>query len=126
MGVTEIVDTRGELAPWFTPHVDRFNNWIERGAQADMDWMTQQRHVRVDPRVLIPEVRSGVTLWLSHHFSEELTQHSRSYEARVARYAWGRDYHNVLRRVLRQLIKWIKTQRWARSVPWECGPQPGP
>ena len=110
MGVTEVVDAEGTLAPWFTPHAERFQDWLARGAHADMTWMNQQRDARVDPRVLVSGVRSGVTLWLSHHFSDDLIGPSQGYEARVARYAWGRDYHNVLRRVLRQLIKWIKSQ----------------
>jgi len=108
MGVTELVDQQGNLAPWFEPHQERFNAWLARGAHAEMTWMAQQQQARSDPRVLIPDVRSAVTLWLSHHFSEELIQHSRAYEARVARYAWGRDYHNVLRRVVRRLVKWIR------------------
>lgn len=114
MGITQLVDDEGRLVDWFMPHAHRLEEWLRRGDHAEMSWMHERREARQDPRVLLPEVRSGITLWISHHFPEELSadeaRQARGYEARVARYAWGRDYHNVLRRILRRLSKWIQAR----------------
>lgn len=110
MGVTEVVDDRGQLAEWLHPHIIRFNEWLDRGAHAEMEWMISQREARSDPRLLLPAVRSGVALWISHHFPDASPSTPRPYRARVARYAWGRDYHNVLRRVTRRLTKWVQSR----------------
>ncbi len=122
IGLTEVVNESGELASWFLPQVQRLRDWVSRGAHADLKWMEDQLDKRCDPRILLPNVRSALALWVSHHFPEprehEISLYSSDSlsslgsasekQARVARYAWGRDYHNVLRRVLRRLNKWLK------------------
>jgi epoxyqueuosine reductase len=106
LGTVELVNNQGGLADWYAEHSLRLTQWLNKGAHAEMEWMERQVDKRCDPRLLLPEVKSAVTLWISHHFSsKDLPQ---EIEAKVARYAWGRDYHNVLRRVLRQLGKWSK------------------
>ena len=112
IGLTELVNQDGALAHWYSPHVDRLKSWIERGDHGEMTWMESQIEKRCDPRELLPKVRTAITLWLGHHFSEppKLEDQGNVTRGKVARYAWGRDYHNVLRRVLRQLDKWLKGQ----------------
>lgn len=111
MGTVDLVDEYGNLAPWYNAHIQRFNDWLAREAYGDMEWMVTQADKRCDPRLLLPEVKSGVALWIGHQFPlpASAQQEAKSQKsAKVARYAWGRDYHNVLRRVLRQLGKWMK------------------
>ena len=81
MGITELVDDEGHLVDWFIPHAHRLEEWLIRGDHAEMSWMYERREARQDPRILLPKVRSGVTLWISHHFPEELSAD----EARQAR-----------------------------------------
>lgn len=91
---------------WFAQHVARLEDWIGVGAQASMEWMSTQLDLRCDPQLLLPDARSALVLWLGHRFEPPMRPPYRT--ARVATYAWGRDYHNILRRVLRQLGKLVK------------------
>ena len=67
IGLTELVNQEGELVEWYKPHIDRIRDWIDRGDHAEMSWMESQIDKRCDPRLLLPEVRSAITLWLGHH-----------------------------------------------------------
>lgn len=71
-----------------------------------MEWMTSQLDARCDPQRLLPGARSALVLWLGHRF--EPPERPAHLTGRVATYAWGRDYHNILRRVLRQLVKRVR------------------
>jgi epoxyqueuosine reductase len=74
---------------------------IARGAEADMAWLRTQRDVRLDPRKLMPEVRSVVALAVAHSGQAAPLPAG---HAGVARYARGRDYHTVLKRKLKTLV----------------------
>jgi len=88
---------------WLTRHTERLKAWVDEGAHAELDWMTSQLDKRCDPQLLLPGARSALILWLGHRF--EPPPRPPLITGRVAAYAWGRDYHNILRRVLRQLAK---------------------
>lgn len=105
IGTTELVNQEGELVDWYLKHSTQLLKWLKNDQHADMVWMETQADKRCDPRLLLPGVRTAVALWLSHHF--ETPENQQTPPVKVARYAWGRDYHNVLRRVLRQLGKWL-------------------
>ena len=77
---------------------------IEQGHIAGLAWFTPDRaSFSCTPANLLPEVRSIISLGLSYLNSEPiLTDGSR---ARVARYAWGRDYHEVLKEKMTALYE---------------------
>ncbi|MCH2102876.1 MAG: tRNA epoxyqueuosine(34) reductase QueG [Planctomycetes bacterium] len=79
----------------------RFEAWLEAGHHADMDWLARNRDRILDPRLTLPEARSVVVLGLGH--SREPVELPGG--GRVARYAAGRDYHNVMGRMLRKLAR---------------------
>jgi len=72
---------------------------LAHGWEADMAWLGTQRALRLDPAALLPGARSVLALALSYGEGEE----PEPGEARVARYARGRDYHAVMRRKLKVL-----------------------
>ncbi|HET9594446.1 MAG TPA: tRNA epoxyqueuosine(34) reductase QueG [Anaeromyxobacteraceae bacterium] len=74
---------------------------LARGAEADMVWLRTQRDVRLDPRRLLEGARSVVALALSYL---EAGGSPEPPQARVARYARGRDYHAVMKRRLKDLL----------------------
>ena len=86
---------------------ERLRRWIAEGRHADMAWMADTAEVRIDPGHpgMLPSVRSVVVL---------VTPYARGAErvgpapGRVARYARGRDYHNVVRKRLRKLASWLR------------------
>ena len=81
-----------------------------------MAWMAREPDKRSDPRRLLPECRSVVVLAMNYWAGSE-SGVSRAGMARVARYAWGRDYHRVIGRKLKNLTQWLEatSERPARS-----------
>ncbi|MDZ4774707.1 MAG: tRNA epoxyqueuosine(34) reductase QueG [Planctomycetota bacterium] len=84
------------LAP--PPAAGRFDAWLAAGRHGDMEWLARDRERIVDPRKVLPQGMSIVVLGLAHsRAAVELAD-----GARVARYAAGRDYHNVMAHKLRK------------------------
>jgi epoxyqueuosine reductase len=88
--------------------------WLAAGHQAEMAWMADPRRRAVEQ--LLPGVRSLLAVGLSYYVAAEPAPDS----LRVARYGWGRDYHRVIERRLRQLGHWLELQvpgvRWRACV----------
>ena len=93
---------------WYALHQKRLQEWIDRGDFAGMEWMVTNLQSRLVPDVLLPGVKSALVLWLNHSF--DLPPQPNYLTGRIARYAWGRDYHSILRKVLRKAIKTLKAE----------------
>lgn len=83
---------------------DRMGEWIARGFHADMHWLAETAALRQDARLRQPGARSVVVVARSY-FHERPAAPPRS--GRVARYAWGKDYHKVLKTPLKQLARFL-------------------
>lgn len=71
---------------------------IATGAFSGMPWFSEERaHVAGDPRNLLPEVRSIISLGLSYRTTEPEDGPGTGPRGRIARYAWAQDYHAVLK-----------------------------
>jgi len=79
---------------------DRLGEWLNRGYQADMDWLTRTREVRQDVQKKLPGAKSVVVLTRNYYTERPKKQPN---TGRVSRYAWGRDYHNALKKPLKRL-----------------------
>jgi epoxyqueuosine reductase len=87
-------------------NAERLQAWLSLGYQADMAWMADPRRLDID-RVM-PNARSVIAVALNYYTPY---QRPNSPEVgKVARYAWGRDYHKVLGRKLKQLTSWLIQQ----------------
>ena len=84
----------------------RYEEWVREGNAAGMAYMERERPRRWDPRDLLPEARSVVTFAVNF-FSGAPRVEPRRGCGRVARYAWGKDYHEVVRERL---------ERWTESL----------
>ena len=85
---------------------DRLTEWLRRGYQGSMAWMARTPEKRADPRQVLPGCRSLVSVglnYLTNHRADE-----RPGRGRIARYAWGKDYHKVLGERLTQLEQAIR------------------
>jgi epoxyqueuosine reductase len=86
--------------------LSRLTEWLHRGYQGTMAWMGRTPEKRADPQQVLPGCRSVISVGLNY-----LTDHradERPGYGRVARYAWGRDYHKVLGDRLTQLEQDIR------------------
>ena len=81
-----------------SPHGDAFLQWLQRGYAGEMRYMAREPQRRLDPRHLLPEVRSIIVVardyWVPASVEGLLSDPSRG---RISRYAWGKDYHDVLK-----------------------------
>lgn len=84
-------------------HNDHFLSWLRQGGNADMAYMANYQDQRLDPRVMHPGTKSVISLALNYYPSKPLP--SDTYQ--FAYYAYGKDYHDVMRQHLRPLADFI-------------------
>lgn len=111
----------GIAAATAADNFDRLQEWLARGCAGEMAYMHRQAEARRHPNAILPDVRSVVMVGMNYKPGERRagTFTSTPFPAgdrvrirgRVARYARGKDYHDVLRERLNQLLAWIQTQR---------------
>jgi epoxyqueuosine reductase len=89
---------------------DRLRDWLDRGFAGDMDYMHRHAGARRHPESVLPEVRSVVMLGMNYNPGNG-PEESVSGTGRVARYARGADYHDVLRERLNHLLAWLQEER---------------
>jgi epoxyqueuosine reductase len=92
--------------------------WLARGGAAGMAWLTAERVRRAcDPAALLPGARSFIAVGIGYRPAGEPRGGPAPAPAggRIARYAWGRDYHDVLKRKLWALVRWLE-ERLGRPV----------
>ena len=84
-------------------HVEQ---WLENEREGEMGYLTRNKEKRYDPRLLVEGTKSIVTV-LYNYFPK---QHIGGDKFKIAKYAYGADYHDVLKRKMRQLLERIETQ----------------
>ena len=84
------------------------DNWLERGFQGSMQYMENHFDKRLDPRLLVDGAQSVISV--IHNYFPEEEEVLRSGGPKVSRYAWGEDYHRVLKKKLYQLFQFIQDQ----------------
>lgn len=86
----------------------RLHEWLGRGFQGEMAWLEREPEKRTDPRLIFPEARSVIVVAVNYYTDH---QHADSTDAgKISRYAWGDDYHDVVREKLKELLSWIKIE----------------
>ena len=80
-------------------HARHVRQWIDEGRQADMDYMRNHTDMRLDPRLLMKGVKSIVSVAMNY----TPAQHIASDQLQFAAYAYGEDYHDIVKKKLRQL-----------------------
>lgn len=88
------------------PHHDAYARWIEKGFHGSMRYLHDHLKLKSHPESLLPSVQSIVAVTLN--YNQPLAH--KPGEARIARYALGRDYHKVLRKKLKALGDWVTLQ----------------
>lgn len=86
----------------------RFRQWIEDGKHGDMIWMENRIDQRINPRILWDDAQSVIMLGMSYAPSSDpfLLEDHKS-KGRISVYARGKDYHDVVKKALKRLARWI-------------------
>ncbi len=87
---------------------ERLHQWLGEGMHGDMIWMEARAHHRESPTGLWPEVRSVISLGMSYAPAvDPLALAGEGERARISVYAQGADYHDVMKRALKALARWL-------------------
>ena len=94
-------------ATWLEEESVHVEQWLEGQREGEMGYLTRNKEKRYDPRLLVEGTRSIVTV-LYNYFPKH--QIGNTCKFKIAKYAYGADYHDVLKRKLRQLLGHIENQ----------------
>ena len=82
----------------------RLEKWLNKGFHGEMKYMENHFDMRIDPTLLVPGAKSVITLLYNYFPEQEQSQHL----PKVAKYAYGKDYHLVIREKLTVFLNKIR------------------
>ena len=87
---------------------ERFEEWLGEGRHGAMEWMESRKAQRASPQGLWPEARSVIALGMSYAPDvDPLALDGDNERARISVYAQGRDYHDVVKKALKAVARWM-------------------
>jgi epoxyqueuosine reductase len=90
-------------------YADYLRRWLDDGQHGTMRWLANRFDERTDPAVYLPGARSVVCVAMNYHVPlAEVPEEDRPHHAKVARYALGDDYHEIIKDRLHALADWIR------------------
>jgi epoxyqueuosine reductase len=84
----------------------RLEKWLSKGMHGTMQYMENNFDLRIDPSKLVPGAKSVITLLKNYYPSQQ----QNTAAPKISKYAYGNDYHDVIRSSLKQLLLGIKEQ----------------
>lgn len=94
----------------------RLRQWLDEGCHGDMIWMAETAERRASPAGLWPEVRSVISLGMSYApASDPRALAERPELGRISVYAQGGDYHDVIKKALKALARWLVAEAAAST-----------
>lgn len=128
-------------------HGNEFQTWLKQGAAGEMEWMARGAEKRGDPQKVLPGARSVIVVALNyfqgngHAMETERRSSDRRMDdggleaavpgsrrpddaatGRIARYAWGEDYHEVMLRKLEELGAFLSEHGGIQKCYVDTGP----
>lgn len=101
------------------PHAEEFRSWLREGAAGEMQWMERGAEKRVDPQQVLPGARSIIIVALNYWQGAETAPRT---PGRIARYAWGDDYHETMLEKLEQLSAFLTELGGTQKCYVDTGP----
>jgi epoxyqueuosine reductase len=84
----------------------RLEQWLSKGMHGSMQYMENNFDLRIDPAKLVPGAKSVITLLLNYFPENKQPQNA----PKISKYAYGNDYHEVIRSKLKLFLQLIKEQ----------------
>ena len=91
-------------ADFLEEQAPRLEKWLSSGMHGKMDYMEQNIDKRLDPRLLVNNAKSIVSLLLNYYNPEKQTDTT---APKISQYAYGKDYHFVIKDKLKELLQFI-------------------
>ena len=107
-------------------HSDQFGEWLDEGAHGEMNYMARGEEKRRDPNKILPGAKSIIVLALNYFHSEpewRLAEAEKpGLRGRIARYAWGDDYHELIEAKLRKIDNFLREFGGTQKCYVDTGP----
>lgn len=120
------------------PHADAFRQWLADGRAGEMAWLERNQDRRTDPQQVVPGARSVIVLGMNYfqlpigdcQLKDAATQAQianrqspiGNVRGRIARYAWGDDYHDLIEGKLQIIDDWLAARGGRQRHYVDTGP----
>jgi epoxyqueuosine reductase len=94
-------------AEFLEEEAPRLENWLNNNMHGQMSYMQNYFDKRLDPRLLVPGAKSVISMLLNYYPSQEQQDPS---APKISKYAYGADYHFVIKEKLNALLEFMKEQ----------------
>ena len=92
-------------AEFLSEEATNLESWLKSSFNGEMSYMERNFDKRLDPRLLVPGCKSVISL-LFNYYTEK--KDKKDYEPKISSYAYGKDYHFVIKEKLKKLLSRIK------------------
>ena len=100
IGITQAVSTPVEKA--------NLDTWLQKGHHGSMEWIVKRKNERGDIFEYFPGAKSVISVGMNYYSGHD--QNDLQSEYKISNYAWGDDYHDVLKSSLFKLLGWLKEE----------------
>jgi epoxyqueuosine reductase len=104
------------------PHAEEFRHWLDEGEHGEMSYMERGEEKRRDPQKVLAGARSMVVLAMNYFQGHRKAGHTPAVTGRIARYAWGDDYHDLIDRKLHQIDEFLREFGGQQKCYVDTGP----
>jgi len=102
--------------------ISNFDRFLAEGRHGEMDYLARGRDARADPAQLLPGVQSAVVLGTD--YAHPRPPDPGGLTGKVACYAWGRDYHNLISKRLRKVVRDLRAEVSGFEGYWSVDARP--
>jgi epoxyqueuosine reductase len=107
----------------FAPHANAFRNWLDEGGHGEMSYMERAEEKRRDPQKVLPDARSIVVLAMNYFQGDAADTATAAVKTgKIARYAWGDDYHNLIQSKLDKIDEFLREFGGQQKCYVDTGP----
>ena len=99
-------------------HAGEFDTWLDSDYDGEMAWMRANRERRTDPQKVLPGARAVIVLGMNYFQGSQTVGDG----GRIARYAWGEDYHDLIEKRLLQISSFLSEQGGTQKCYVDTGP----
>lgn len=98
----------------------RLLEWIRRGYAASMDWIGRNYEIRIDASRILANAKTVISLGKNYYTPISTNSNS----LKISRYAWGKDYHIIIKRMLEKLVVRLKEVCKGNKFVYYCDTGP--
>ncbi len=94
-------------ADYLSDQAEKLEKWLAQNLHGEMSYMANHYDMRLDPRLLVPGAKSVISLSYNYFTTDQQTDET---APKISMYAFGKDYHTVVKEKLKQLLTFMREQ----------------